>query len=68
MAKSTKSASSEPSLLNTASWDFLKKYINNPSPVGFEASGQKLWLEYLKPNVDSHFADPYGTAVGIVNP
>ncbi len=55
-------------ILTNASLDFLKKYINNPSPVGFESSGQKLWLEYLKPYIDTHFVDPYGTAVGIVNP
>src|ERR1700753_601595 len=68
MAKSAKKAESTSSILNPRSWDFLKGYINNPSPVGFESSGQKLWLEYLKPYVDSHFTDPYGTAVGVVNP
>lgn len=47
---------------------FFINYINNASPVGFESSGQKLWLDYLKPFVDSHFTDPYGTAVGVVNP
>ena len=57
-----------PSLLTTRSWDFLKKYIDNASPVGFESSGQKLWLNYLTPYVDTHFTDPYGTAVGVVNP
>lgn len=41
--------------------------MNNASPVGFETSGQKLWLEYLKPFVDTHFTDPYGSAVGVVN-
>ena len=50
------------------SYDFLKSYLNNASPVGFESSGQKLWLEYIKPYVDSHFTDPYGTAVGVINP
>src|SRR3954464_8503381 len=47
---------------------FLEKYINNPSPTGFESSGQKLWLDYLKPYTDSQFTDPYGTAVGVINP
>lgn len=47
---------------------FLKDYLNNPSPVGFESSGQRMWLDYLKPYVHSHFVDPYGTAVGIINP
>jgi putative aminopeptidase FrvX len=54
--------------LSVDSFEFLRKYINNPSPVGFESSGQKLWLEYIKPLVHSHFVDPYGTAVGVINP
>jgi putative aminopeptidase FrvX len=56
------------SILTQDSWNFLKTYIDNPSPVGFETSGQKIWLEYLKPFIDSHFTDPYGTAVGVINP
>jgi putative aminopeptidase FrvX len=56
------------SILTDNSFSFLKNYINNASPVGFETSGQKLWLEYLKPYVDTSFTDPYGTAVGVVNP
>ncbi|MBS1729597.1 MAG: M42 family metallopeptidase [Bacteroidetes bacterium] len=55
-------------ILKDSSLEFLKKYINNPSPVGFESSGQKIWLEYLQPYIDAKFVDPYGTAVGIVNP
>lgn len=66
MAKSVKARSK--SILNDASFTFLKNYINNASPVGFETSGQKIWLEYLKPFVDTHFSDPYGTAVGVINP
>ena len=41
---------------------FLEKYINTPSPTGFESEGQKLWLEYIKPYVDTHFVDTYGTS------
>ncbi|MDR0792190.1 MAG: M42 family peptidase, partial [Chitinophagaceae bacterium] len=67
MAKEKKSASKK-SVLNEGSWSFLKNYIDNPSPVGFESSGQKLWLEYLKPFIDTHFTDAYGTAVGVINP
>ena len=47
---------------------FLEKYINTPSPTGFESEGQKLWLEYIKPYVDTHFVDTYGTVVGVINP
>jgi putative aminopeptidase FrvX len=64
MAKAKKAKS----ILTDQSYTFLKNYINNPSPTGFETSGQKIWLEYLKPFVDSHFTDPYGTAVGVINP
>ncbi len=50
------------------SYQFLKNYINTPSPVGFESGGQKLWLQYIQPFVDTTFTDPYGTAVGVINP
>ncbi|HTE29833.1 MAG TPA: hypothetical protein VK666_05625, partial [Chryseolinea sp.] len=62
-----KSAKAKKTLLTENSNRFLRNYINNASPVGFETWGQKLWLEYLKPYVDSHYIDPYGTAVGVIN-
>src|SRR5687768_1876680 len=58
----------EKSILTTQSYDFLRNYINNPSPVGFETSGQKIWLKYLQPFVQETYTDPYGTAVGVINP
>jgi putative aminopeptidase FrvX len=60
--------SKEKSILTPASLDFFEKYINNPSPTGFESEGQKLWLNYIKPYIDTHFVDTYGTAVGVINP
>jgi putative aminopeptidase FrvX len=47
---------------------FLYQYLNNASPTGFEASGQQIWLDYLKPFVDEYFTDAYGSAVGVINP
>ncbi|ELR72695.1 Endoglucanase [Fulvivirga imtechensis AK7] len=47
---------------------FLEKYLNNSSPTGFESSGQKIWLEYVQPYIDTYFTDTYGTVVGVVNP
>lgn len=47
---------------------FLKDYLANPSPTGFEESGQKLWIEYIKPFVDEVKLDNYGTAYAIINP
>jgi putative aminopeptidase FrvX len=66
MAKGKKEK--EKSLLTDHSLEFFRNYINNASPVGFESSGQKLWLNYLQPYIDTHFTDPYGTAVGVINP
>ncbi len=56
------------SILNPASTKFLYEYLNNTSPTGFESGGQKIWLNYIKPYVDEHFVDTYGTAVGVINP
>lgn len=47
---------------------FLASYLNNASPTGFESEGQKMWLDYVKPYIDDHFSDPYGTVVGVINP
>jgi len=47
---------------------FLYNYLNNSSPTGFESSGQQIWLDYLRPYVDTWYTDIYGSAVGIINP
>ena len=56
------------SILTTDSEKFLHRYLNNASPTGFEAPGQRLWLEYLRPYVDEVHLDNYGTAYGVINP
>ena len=52
-------------IINKNSEVFLEKYINNPSPTGFESKGQKMWLDYIKPYIDTHIVDTYGTVVGL---
>lgn len=42
--------------------------MNNASPTGYEASGQRIWIEYLKPYIDTWKSDNYGTVYGIINP
>jgi putative aminopeptidase FrvX len=59
---------STESILKETSLAFLENYLNNASPTGFEAEGQKLWMDYLKPYVDTFITDTYGTAVGVINP
>ncbi len=59
---------STKSILKDKSLTFLERYLNNASPTGFESEGQKIWMEYLKPYVDTFITDTYGTAVGVINP
>jgi tetrahedral aminopeptidase len=54
--------------MDQQSRNFLEKYLNNSSPTGFESSGQQIWLEYIKPYIDTYFTDIYGTVVGVINP
>ena len=56
------------SIILESSNAFLKDYLNNASPTGFESEGQKLWLKYIEPYVDESFIDHYGTAYGVINP
>lgn len=56
------------SILNNKSMAFLEAYLNNAAPTGYEWDGQKLWMEYLKPYVDTFITDTYGSAVGVINP
>ena len=56
------------SILNKNSLTFLKKYLNNAAPTGYEWESQKIWMEYLKPYVDTFITDTYGSAVGVINP
>lgn len=69
MAKRTSAASKKVNtILNSKSQEFLKAYLNNPSPTGFESKGQKLWLDYINPYIDDHIVDPYGSVAAIINP
>jgi putative aminopeptidase FrvX len=51
----------EPSL------KFLKTLVNTPSPVGYEARGQRVWLDYAKQFAEETFSDAYGNCVAILN-
>ena len=53
---------------DSISKNFLFEYLNNHSPTGFESSGQKIWLDYIRPYIDDYISDTYGTIVGVVNP
>ena len=55
-------------ILNSQSEAFLRQYLNNASPTGFESEGQKLWLDYIRPYIDDWSIDTYGTVYGVINP
>src|SRR2546421_6394397 len=49
------------------SLEFLRKLVNMPSPVGHEARGQRVWLEYAAQFADETFSDAYGNCVAVLN-
>lgn len=54
--------------MDNNSKQFLFQYLNNASPTGFEASGQQLWLNYVKPYSHTYISDTYGNVAAVVNP
>ncbi|MCV9389318.1 M42 family metallopeptidase [Reichenbachiella ulvae] len=54
--------------MNEKSKKFLYEYLDNASPTGFESSGQKIWLEYIKAFTDEYITDTYGSVAAIINP
>jgi putative aminopeptidase FrvX len=55
-------------MLDAQSMEFLERYLNNFAPTGYEKEGQQLWMDYLKPYVDTFKTDIYGTCVGVIHP
>jgi putative aminopeptidase FrvX len=66
--KATAAKSKLTKVTNEKSLTFLEEYINNAAPTGFEKEGQQLWLDYIRPYVDTYMVDTYGSVVGVINP
>ncbi len=49
------------------SLNFLRTLVNTPSPVGHEARGQRVWLDYAAQFADETFSDAYGNCVAVLN-
>jgi endoglucanase len=45
--------------------EFLFDLLRTASPSGFEAPGQRVWLDYLEPYADRVETDAYGNAVAV---
>jgi endoglucanase len=46
--------------------EFLDSLLTTPSPAGFEADVQRLWVEYVSEFADEVRTDEYGNAVAVV--
>lgn len=51
-----------PIMLDKQSTAFLEELLITPSPVGYEAAGQKVWMDYVSQYADKVEADSYGSA------
>jgi endoglucanase len=49
-------------MLDKQSTAFLEELLITPSPVGYEAAGQKVWMDYVSQYADKVEADSYGSA------
>ncbi len=48
--------------MDDAALNFLLELLQKPSPTGFEAPGQRCWLEYVRQFSDGTDSDAYGNA------
>ena len=53
--------------MRDTSLKFLQTLVNTPSPVGHEARGQRVWLDYAGQFADETFSDAYGNCVAVLN-
>jgi len=45
--------------------DFLEALLETPTPSGFEAEGQRVWVDYVAEFADDVSTDEYGNAVAV---
>jgi endoglucanase len=46
--------------------EFLERLLTTPSPAGFEADVQRVWVEYVSDFADEVRTDEYGNAVAVI--
>lgn len=57
-----------PGMISDDARAFLFRLLETPSPSGFEAAGQRVWADYVRPFADAFESDSYGNALAILNP
>lgn len=51
-------------MLEKKELEFLEELLITPSPTGYEAGGQRVWMEYISDYADKVESDSYGSAIG----
>jgi len=54
-------------MFDKASLDFLEKFVNTPSPSGFERPAQEVWRSYVSKFADRVDSDVQGNSLGVLN-
>ena len=54
--------------MNKNSESFLKKFLETPSPSGFEQPAAKLFRAHVKDHVDDVYGDVHGNSIAVLNP
>ena len=54
-------------MFSKKSLDFLQRFVDTPSPSGFERPAQEVWREYVSDFADEVTWDVQGNSIGIVN-
>ena len=54
-------------MLDKTALDFLKRFVDTPSPSGFERPAQEVWRDYVSEFADSVESDVQGNSIAVVN-
>jgi endoglucanase len=54
-------------MFSKKSLDFLQRFVDTPSPSGFERPAQEVWREYVSDFADEVTWDVQGNSIGVVN-
>ncbi|MCK5343562.1 MAG: hypothetical protein KAR20_09160, partial [Candidatus Heimdallarchaeota archaeon] len=48
--------------------EFLERFVNAPSPSGYEVPAQSIFASYIQDFVDDLRTDVLGNVIGVINP
>lgn len=54
-------------MLSKKSLEFLQRFVDTPSPSGFERPAQEVWRKYVSEFADEVRRDVQGNSIGVVN-